>query len=366
MTETIQDLKLKLDHLADKNRELLQRCGNLEATQLSLEQIIADNNSKRLDAEMISMELEQVFRKVTDAMWIVSDDGIVIRANDSMLQLLGKSSEDVIGKNCADLLSYGHCQKGSCPLKVAETNIQREYDIQLTGKPEDLEHYILSVAPLTTIVGSTGIVCQFKNITDRKRATQKLAELNETLKQIALVDGLTQIANRRRFDEVLAQEWKRLSRDKKPLSLLIADIDFFKKYNDHYGHQAGDDCLRRVGKALAGAILRPADLVARYGGEEFALILPEADLDAALHVGDRALGVIAELAVEHSYSDISEIVTISVGAATLVPLQDQSPAELIALADKALYQSKSAGRSRVTAAETRMTDFAGGPASIGL
>ena len=351
MTETIQDLKLKLDHLTEKNRELLQRCENSESTQLALEQIIAENNSKRLHAERTSMELEQVFRKVTDAMWVVSDDGVVIRANDAMCQLLGKSSENVVGKQCSDLLKYGLCQKDSCPLKVAETNIQREYDIQLTGKLGHLEHYILSVAPLTTIVGSAGIVSQFKNITDRKQATQKLAELNETLKQIALVDGLTQIANRRRFDEVLAQEWKRLSRDKKPLSLLIADIDFFKKYNDHYGHQAGDDCLRQVGKALASTALRPADLVARYGGEEFALILPEADLEGALHVGDRVLGGIAELAVEHLQSDISEIVTISVGAASLIPLHDQSPAELIALADKALYQSKSEGRNRVTVAK---------------
>ncbi|MDA3902990.1 MAG: sensor domain-containing diguanylate cyclase [Desulfuromusa sp.] len=347
MAETIQDLKLKLKQLTGENRELHQRCENFELTQSALEQIVAESGSKQLHAEMTSMELEQVFEKVTDAMWVLSDEGIVIRANNAMFNLLGTSPEKVVGKNCADLLNYGHCQQDSCPLKVAETKIQREYDVQLLTNSE---HYILSVAPLTTIVGSAGIVSQFKNITDRKLAEQKLAELNDTLKQMALIDGLTQIANRRRFDEILAQEWKRLSRDNNPLSLLIADIDFFKKYNDHYGHQAGDDCLRQVGQALASTVLRPADLVARYGGEEFAVILPETNMDGALQVGARVLELIAALAVEHLHSDISEVVTISVGAATLVPSQDQSPAALIALADKALYESKHHGRNRVTAA----------------
>lgn len=347
MAETIQDLKLKLNQLTGENRELRQRCENFELTQSALEQVVAESGRRQLHAEMTSMAFEQAFEKVTDAMWVLSDEGIVVRANDAMLQLLGTSSENVVGKNCADLLNYGHCQKDSCPLKVAETKIKREYDVQLLTNSE---HYILSVAPLTTIVGSAGIVSQFKNITDRKLAEQKLAELNDTLKEMALIDGLTQIANRRRFDEILAQEWKRLSRDKKPLSLLIADIDFFKKFNDHYGHQAGDDCLRQVGKALANTVLRPADLVARYGGEEFALILPESDLKGALHVGTRVLEEIAGLAVEHLHSDISEFVTISVGAATLVPSQNQTPAELIALADRALYQSKSEGRNRITSA----------------
>ena len=106
---------------------------------------------------------------------------------------------------------------------------------------------------------------------------------------IARVDGLTQVANRRSFDETLLREWKRLARDKKPFSLILCDIDFFKKYNDTYGHQGGDHCLRKVAAALKGSAMRPADMVARYGGEEFAILLPGTDLEGAKKVASRAM-----------------------------------------------------------------------------
>ena len=350
LTETNHDLKLKFDQLTEENRELLLNCKNLEVVQSALELAIAENNSKQLQAEMISMELEQIFLAVTDALWVISDEGIVIRANEAMLKLLNKPLENVIDHKCSDLLNSELCQQDSCPLQVTKNKIKQEYDIQLSGEFDCLEHYILSAAPLTTIVGSTGVVCQFKNITSRKKTEQKLEELNEKLKLIATIDGLTQIANRRCFDETINQEWKRLTRDKKPLSLLLADIDFFKKFNDHYGHPAGDDCLRQVGKTLTNMGLRPADLAARYGGEEFVLLLPEVELDGALHVGNRVLEAITQMKIEHSHSDVSDFVTMSLGAATLIPATEHAPEDLIALADKALYQSKHDGRNRVTAA----------------
>lgn len=335
----------ELAQLKQENQQLLE-------AQKTLETLIAESNSKQLHAEMVSMELEQVFFAVTDALWVLNDEGIVIRANAAMLELLDQPQDEVIGSNGYELLKNIIVSDSSSPLKPGALNEKCEYDIRIVRKDQRREDYILTAAPLTTIVGSAGIVCQFKNITERKHAEEKLSELNKALEQMALIDGLTQIANRRHFDDTIAKEWKRLARDKKPLSLLLADIDFFKKYNDHYGHQTGDDCLRQVGKSLAGAALRPADLVARYGGEEFVVLLPESDLEGALCVGQRVVESIQKLGIEHAASSVAPSVTISLGAATLIPDQNNSPQQLIELADQALYQSKEAGRNRVTAAET--------------
>ena len=350
VSKSKDETQLELNQLKKENQELQQGLDNLNQTQKALELVIAESNNRQLQAEMAGMELEQIFLAVTDAIWVISDEGIVARANEAMLNLLGKPLDEVLGKSCSELLHNKLCSQESCPLKLNNGEQQQEYDIQIGRKNNQQEHYILSSAPLTTIVGSAGIVCQFKDITSRKQAEEKLTELNETLTKMALVDGLTQIANRRHFDDTIEQEWKRLARNKKPLSLLLADIDFFKKYNDHYGHQAGDDCLRQVGKALAGMTLRSADLVARYGGEEFILLLPETDLEGAICVGNQTLESISQLGIKHTSSEVAETITISLGAATLVPSHDTSPKQLIELADQALYQSKNTGRNRVTAA----------------
>ncbi len=347
MSESTNQLEQQIEQLQQKNAELKADCEKLLSIQTALESMISETNKKQLYAEIESMELDQIFSSVTDAMWTIRDDGIVIRANDAMLALLGKPSEDVIGHSCGELVNYGLCHQASCPLEVTKSKTKKEYDIQLPADSDASEHFIMSVAPLTTIVGTTAILSQFKNITSRKLTEKKLEELNRTLTDMARIDGLTQIANRRYFDEMLDQEWRRVFRDGKQLSLIMGDIDYFKKFNDHYGHQAGDDCLVQVAKALKGAILRPADLAARYGGEEFVLLLPEVDPEGTQHVGARVIEAIAKLKIEHQASEISEIVTMSFGAATLTPSAQHSPADLIALADKALYQAKEQGRNRI-------------------
>jgi diguanylate cyclase (GGDEF)-like protein len=174
----------------------------------------------------------------------------------------------------------------------------------------------------------------------------KLEEANHMLKRLASVDGLTQVANRRCFDETMVYEWQRLSREIAPLSLILMDIDYFKKYNDTYGHLAGDGCLKRVAQSIAKAACRPADLVARYGGEEFAVILPNTDLAGAGHIAEYMREVVQQLNIAHSSSMVSEHVTISVGVATIQPEMSISPTILINASDKALYLAKSTGRDR--------------------
>ncbi|MBK1705481.1 diguanylate cyclase domain-containing protein [Halochromatium glycolicum] len=170
----------------------------------------------------------------------------------------------------------------------------------------------------------------------------------DLLEQIALQDGLTEIPNRRYFDRKLAQEWNRQSRHQQPLSLLMIDIDHFKPYNDHYGHGAGDDCLRRVAQALQQVPKRAADLVARYGGEEFVALLPETDSIGARQVAGRMQEAIHALALPHAYSPVADRITISIGASVSLAGQPATSSEALKqAADQALYQAKEQGRNRL-------------------
>ena len=176
---------------------------------------------------------------------------------------------------------------------------------------------------------------------------QQLEDANQNLQRLAYLDSLTQLVNRRRFDECLEKEWRRLAREKAPLSLIMCDVDFFKLYNDTYGHQAGDKCLQEIAHAISRAVKRPADLVARYGGEEFAVILPNTEAQGALQLAKEIRLMVKELAIAHENSQVSKYVTLSLGVASAIPAPKSSSAMLVAAADQALYQAKAQGRDRV-------------------
>ncbi len=174
----------------------------------------------------------------------------------------------------------------------------------------------------------------------------ELVKKNQELQRLYRVDKLTQIANRHYFDEYLLQEWSRLKRELKPLSLIICDVDYFKKYNDFYGHQGGDSCLEQIAKLLLSVIKRPTDLLARYGGEEFTVILPSTDVQGAIVMAEKIQQAIHQSKLPHARSEVSKFITISLGIATVVPNSNISSANLIAVADKALYEAKRQGRDR--------------------
>lgn len=176
--------------------------------------------------------------------------------------------------------------------------------------------------------------------------SRELAAANRELENLSRQDSLTGIANRRYFDSYLLSEVKRASRDREPLSLILADVDNFKAYNDCYGHQAGDDCLRHVATALKSVGKRPADLAARYGGEEFAMVLPGTTVEGAVDVAKSLVRTVEGMSIPHARSGVSNTVSLSQGIASMIPAHDTTPEAIIELADQALYQAKQQGRNR--------------------
>ncbi len=182
----------------------------------------------------------------------------------------------------------------------------------------------------------------------RVRNQLELKHQQDQLRNLSLLDGLTGIANRRRFDQYLEMEWQRCSRNAQPLSLVMGDVDYFKAFNDGYGHGRGDECLRAVARVFGLALRRPADLAARYGGEEFVCVLPETDPDGARIVADQIMAQMADLAMPHAFSSIARHVTVSVGVATVTrPSLARPWKSLVEEADRWMYQAKGKGRNRI-------------------
>ena len=205
------------------------------------------------------------------------------------------------------------------------------------------------VKPVSFVVLNAKIRAMHRIETMRRKLIDMSAQLttaNQELERISRQDGLTRIANRRYFDTYLSEELKRAARQKSDLSLILIDIDHFKRYNDRYGHQAGDVCLRQVASTLTAVCRRPADLAARYGGEEFVMVLPDTPLAGAVGLAETLRQTLAQMALPHADSDVSALVTMSQGVVSVLPDALATPEQLIECADRALYQAKHEGRDR--------------------
>ncbi|WP_052055462.1 diguanylate cyclase domain-containing protein [Myxosarcina sp. GI1] len=185
-----------------------------------------------------------------------------------------------------------------------------------------------------------------QEIDERQKAENALQQANQTLEKLSVIDSLTQIANRRRFDDYLLAEWQKLQIEKDPLSLILCDIDYFKLYNDKYGHLIGDYCLQQVALAIEGVVQKYSGLLARYGGEEFGIILPDTSGMDAFEIAKEIRAAVHNLKIAHQKSTVDKYVTLSLGIYSMIPTVDTSPDLLIALADKALYEAKDLGRNR--------------------
>lgn len=286
----------------------------------------------------------------------------VIVWNRACERLTGVAAADVMGTSnhwqafyseprmcLADVLAQGRADE----LATLYSSHTEPSDIGLGVKAENWcvmprlgkRHYLaIDAGPIYAADGQLlAVIETLRDMTDQKNA-------QTALERLATLDGLTGIANRRCFDERLQNEWSRATRSNAPLSLIMADVDYFKRYNDTYGHQQGDECLKAVSAVFQQLAFRVSDLAARYGGEEFAVILPHTDQNGALEVAERIRTEVQALALPHSGSEVASCVTMSLGVATATPAMEHQPKSLLALADRSLYQAKQAGRNRVFAA----------------
>jgi diguanylate cyclase (GGDEF)-like protein len=334
-----------------------------QATKLALKNFTFEGKSLAfLSAYSAAEGMQLLQENHPDTAFILLD--VVMETHDAGLQLVQYIREELNNRQVRIVLRTGH------PGEAPEESVILDYDINDYKLKVELTRQRLLTTVITALRSYRDIVTieqqrqeltqtlehleqiqeQLKGYTydlELKVAerTAALEKGNRELRYLADLDGLTQVANRRCFDAALRQQWVELSVAQEPLSLLLVDVDYFKPYNDVYGHLAGDDCLRQVARALQQSAKRPTDLVARYGGEEFAILLPRTPGVGAERVAAIILQEILNLEIPHSQSAVGDRVTVSIGISSIVPQPDISTETLIATADKALYHVKQTGRN---------------------
>ena len=288
-----------------------------------------------------------VVASILEAVIVIDVHGSVQSLNPPGEKMFGYTEREIIGENVSMLMPSPYREEHDQYLiNYLTTGIPRIIGVRsrrVSGRHKDGTVFDIELAVNETGFGDerafTGIV---RDISLQLAHERKLEELST-------LDSLTGIANRRFFEESLEKEWRRCVRERSSLAIIFFDIDHFKQHNDHYGHLAGDECLKAVANTIASAGERPGDVTARYGGEEFVLILPATDSTGAKAVAEHIRQNVLALGIEHEHQAASRYLTISAGVASVVPTRSMEPAELLDRADKALYRAKVAGRNQVVA-----------------
>jgi diguanylate cyclase (GGDEF)-like protein/PAS domain S-box-containing protein len=319
-----------------------------KAAQLSLEKTLATLELKvkaRTAAlQQSEAQLDGFFSSASIGMCIIDQQLRYIKVNEVLAKINSISVDNHLGKSLQEIVPNLYFQIEPLYQEVLLTGkplLNQELTGEVPSQPGIQRTWLVSYFPIFDInnipcrVGSVVI-----DISDRK-------QLEIQLQQQARLDGLTQIANRRYFDEVFFQEWQRCLRNQQPLSLLICDADDFKAYNDAYGHPMGDSCLIQIAQTLKTNIQRPNDLVARYGGEEFVVLLPDTTSEGALHIANLIRKQIHKLNIPHQRSQVCDHVTLSIGVTSCIPIPENLPEQMVIAADQALYEAKNQGRDRI-------------------
>jgi diguanylate cyclase len=335
------------------------------ATQLALNNLVFDGKPVVFISAYSGEECKKLLAYAhADAAVILLD--VVMEKHDTGLKLVKYIREELNNHQIRIILRTGH------PGEAPEESVILNYDINDYKLKVELTRQHLFITLLSSLRAYRDIstiekqklklaqtlenlqVTQLqleeyaytleKKIADR---TAALETANRQLQRLANMDGLTQVANRLCFDKYWSQQWKLLEQSQQFLSLIIMDVDYFKNYNDYYGHQAGDECLRQVAQGISKVVMRPQDLVARYGGEEFVVVLPHTTLNGANSVAESIMAVIDSLNLVHAKSMVSDRITISIGISCVIPQPDLNSDIPIFLADQALYRAKKEGRNRI-------------------
>ncbi|WP_413161278.1 diguanylate cyclase domain-containing protein [Capilliphycus salinus ALCB114379] len=337
----IEEIVTRIENQLAFKRQKMQLTREIERRQ-HVEEILCE--SRALLASVLNSSPDGIaaFKAVRDRWGKIAYFRCVV-ANPVVAQLIGQPANSLVGqrllKSMIDQIDSNLFDQLVRVVETGETWNQ-ELHLERLNLPQ---HWY----QITAVKNGEGFAVTIRDISERKEWEMLLNQTSQNLYQQAISDPLTQVANRRAFDHYLQQEWNRSKRDKLPLSLILADIDYFKNYNDRYGHQAGDRCLRKIAQAIKEAVKRPADFVARYGGEEFAIILPNTEIEGAKQVAELIRSEIHQLQIPHGDSSVCEYVTLSLGVTSQVPQAEDLCEILISKADAALYEAKKQGRDRI-------------------
>lgn len=319
--------------------EFQELCGNFNDMNDIIENYIVTLKEKE-------ERLQMIIEHSSDMITIHDSTGQYLYVSPAGKEVLQYEDHEVIGQPSKFFIHPDDFESTDENLKELLTDGYAVSTYRIRRKDGQYIWFETSLKCLKEKTGELQIIAISRNITERKMTEQNLEEANRLLKDLSVKDGLTGIWNRRAFDERLQAEWSQALTNSKTLSLIMLDIDYFKKYNDTYGHQAGDDCLRQVANAIGRAAEKTHDSVFRYGGEEFSVLLPETDSAGAQHVAEKIRQAVENLNMSHAASKASPIVTVSLGINTLLPTEDLTIDQFIEGADQALYHAKQNGRNR--------------------
>ncbi|MEF1288937.1 GGDEF domain-containing protein, partial [Vibrio sp. M260118] len=314
---------------------------------------LRDEMDKRKDTEVALAQrdtiLQNILESSPDSIGIFNENMVYQACNQPFVEALGISDvEDLIGKRLQDVIpNEAYERLSETDQKVLYEGKSLRYIDLVTSSQGQSTWYDVVKSPFTDPAsGTNGVLVMARDVSERYLVEQKLEEANQELERLSFIDGLTQISNRRRFDEQLETLWYLHVREQQPLTVMLSDIDYFKGYNDRYGHLCGDEALIKVAQAFQNVLTRSSDCVARYGGEEFGFILPNTTLEGANLVAEKIHSEVRKLAIAHDASDVSKYVTVSIGLVSIVPRRLDNSESIVALADSALYQAKANGRNQ--------------------
>ncbi|MCK6262419.1 diguanylate cyclase [Vibrio sp. ZSDE26] len=319
----------------------------------NIQKSLSDETDKRKDTEVALAKrdtiLQVILESSPDSIGIFDENMVYQACNEPFVKGLGLSNvDDLIGHRLEGLIPRSLFERFSdSDEQVLSEEIALRYVDKVEGSDGQEVWYDVVKSPFTEPKsGNKGVLVMSRDISERYLAEQKLADANRELERLSLIDGLTQVSNRRHFDSQLSLLWPIHVREQQPLAVLLCDIDFFKGYNDYYGHQKGDEALKLVAKAFKQVLTRSSDCVARYGGEEFAFILPNTTTDGANHIADKVHEQIRSLEIEHHASNVASYITVSIGLISILPSPEASMESIVAMADSALYQAKAENRNQ--------------------
>ncbi len=293
-------------------------------------------------------QLSQLFHRVGLPIVIADTEGCITDLNAEAEERWGKPRSERIGGRLHDLVPADrHAILDEMLTRCRTGERVNDVERRLWDRPRDVRSTWMALSPMRDQHGAVTGVVLAEDPRELKATGRLLETVNEELRSLALVDGLTQLANRRRFERAYEREFGRAARQREWLSLMMIDVDYFKDFNDALGHAAGDACLSAVAQSLAIIARRPGDLVARYGGEEFVVILPSTDARGALGIAERARAAVLANRTRHPASKVSEFVTVSIGVASARVHPALSADRLRTAADACLYDAKREGRNRV-------------------